>query len=168
MKIKELKFFLVNVINASNTIKNKLSIEKKEKLIEIILNLSDKTTITLFKILNEDIDVRQIKRNMDRVAGGMIFIPVPGTVVLYTIYKIISELNYNCIIKCNGSEENKKICYLKCNILSLEKAIVKVKKELADCWYDKNPKKCQKRTINYLKELYESLGKAKDKLNKNM
>lgn len=157
---------LIHVINTSDTIKKRISRKKIDKLSESILNLSDKNVVKLYNILNEGLSLRKIKRSFDKAAVITVAIPIPGSAALYYIYKFVTDINYKCASKCTGDEKDKRLCYKKCNIYSIELAISKVKKELNDCFYHKNPKRCEKRTVKYLQDLYETLGRAREKLNK--
>lgn len=160
MKTERIRSLIFDIAKSSETIKKSITVEKREKLLESILNLSDEKIIKLF----ERLSIRRIKRNVDKVAIFSVAIPVPGSTTLYGIYKFVTDVNYKCAANCRGDEQDKQLCYKKCNVASIELAIQKVKRELKDCWYHKNPKKCEKRTINYLKDLYETLGKAREKL----
>jgi len=168
MSYKEIRLLLLNLIYASNTIKESISVEQRDQIAESILLLANENLIKLYKIIVEGKNYSKIKRQVDRKIGLISVIPVPGTIALFAIYKLVSRINYNCVMSCNKSEKNikeKNLCYKKCNILSIEKAIIEVKKELNDCWYEKNPKKCRKSTIKYLNELYEKLEKSQLSLN---
>ena len=163
-----MKELLLDIINNSDTIKKSISNYQRKQLIEAIKILPDEKLIKLYSILEKKkgFDFEKLGRTIDRKAAYVMFLPVPGTVELFTIYKIITKLNYTCGIRCvsKKNELDKSLCYKKCEVLSLEKAINYTKRELNDCWYEKNPEKCKKKTIAYLHDLQERLGKAKIKL----
>jgi hypothetical protein len=160
---------LLKIINDSDTIKKSISNYNRNQLIETITILPNDKLIKLCSILekNNKINFDSFGRKAEKGLMVAAVLPIPASAGLYVIYKLITKLNYQCLYKCNMIKEDldKKLCYKKCEIASLEKAINAVKKELSDCWYHKNPKKCRKTTITYLQNLYEKLGKAKIKLN---
>ncbi len=162
MKTKEIRILIYNIVSKSNMVKEHASNKQRSMLLKSILTTKDKNIDRIYKILFES----NFKRKIDKNARYIVFLPVPGSVALYTIYKMASELNYKCIKKCYSKNElDKRLSYKKCNILSIESAINEVKKQMNDCWYEKNPKKCRESHMKWLEELYESLGKARIKLN---
>lgn len=161
------KNFLLTVITNSEIIKKRISPKDRINLMEEIVLLPDEKISKLFNIL-EKIDFGELQRKIERGLIIAAVLPVPFTTELYVVYKLLTRLNYQCLYKCNTSKKkvlDKKLCYKKCNVMTLEKAIVAVKKEISDCWYEKNPEKCKKNGAEYLKKLYEKLEKEKIALN---
>jgi len=162
MKTKEIRTLIYTIASECKTIKEHVSNKQRNMLLKSILTTKDKNIDKIYKILFES----NLKRKIDKKVKYIVFLPVPGSVTLYAIYRMASELNYKCIKNCYSKNElDKRLCYKKCNILSIETAINEVKKQMNDCWYEKNPKKCRKSHMKWLEELYESLGKARIKLN---
>lgn len=162
---KNQRNLLIEIIKESNVIKSKISIKEKYKLIEAIRYLPDDKFKSLASILYE-IKFNKVDRKIDRLAlGGAIILP--GGFSLYLVYKLLRKINYSCGLKCKDKKDlvKKKLCYKICDVNSIKKTIEYVKKELNDCWYSKNPDKCKKKSISYLKVLYERLGKAEYRLN---
>lgn len=158
---------LLDIVINSDTIKKSISNFDRKQLIETIKILPEDKLIKLYSILEKKkFDFDKLGRKIERGLLVAAVMPVPATTELYVVYKLITKLNYQCLYKCKviKNDLDKTLCYKKCEVASLEKAIIAVKKELGDCWYEKNPEKCRQTTISYLQDLHERLGKAKIKL----
>lgn len=156
---------LVKIIKESNIIRSKISIDERNKLIEAIKYLPDDKFKSLVSILHE-IKFHQIDRKIDQFALGGAAI-LPGGFEMYIAYRLLRKINFTCGLKCKSKKDivRKKLCYKICDVNSVKKTIEYVKKELNDCWYHKNPEKCKRKAISYLKVLYDRLGKAEYRLN---
>lgn len=158
---------LLDIVINSDTIKKSISNFDRKQLIEAIKILPNNQLIRLCSILEKKkFDFDKLGRKIERGLLVAAVMPVPATTELYVVYKLITKLNYQCLYKCNviKNDLDKRLCYKKCEVISLEKAITAVKKELGDCWYEKNPEKCRQTIVSYLQDLHERLGKAKIKL----
>jgi len=165
MNVKKIRNLLLNVIHTSDTIKKKISNLERNQLIESINTISNDKILKLYKILEGERS-RNILRKIERYSKLAAVLPVPGSEAIYGVYKLATLFNYRCGMTCHNKvdELDKRLCYKLCDVASIEKAIGEVKRELTDCWYDKNPNRCRKRTISYLKELYKKLEKSRIKL----
>lgn len=166
--MKKLKKYLLEIVTTSDILKKNISNLDRKRLIEGIYKLPDNKINKLCKILEKksNIDFERIGRKIENKLLLVAFLPIPASESLYIAYKLATAYNYKCSYNCrvNKDDLDKTLCYKKCNVLSINKAINEVKKEMNDCWYEKDPEKCKKDAIDYLHKLYDRLGNAKIKL----
>ena len=86
-------------------------------------------------------------------------LPIGGTELYLTTMYLVEAYNYECEAKCrirNKKFKDKRFCYHKCNVESIEKMINKIKSEMPSCKHTDNPTRCEN-------NMYELLGKWEKK-----